>query len=160
MNRKILLLPLLLLEVMITRAEVTHLQVVPLAGTEHAEAISQIGYIKYTADRLYIYSHADVLLHSAAFADTRKLVFGEPKEIPTSMENVSAHSIRVYPNPTQDALWLENTQGETIRILTLQGQLIETIQAQEGTTVIPVAQLQAGTYLLLIHSEIVKFIKQ
>ena len=159
MKTKLLTLFVVML-VAVRASAATHLKVEPLDGLERAEAISQIGYIKYTSDRLYIYSHTDELLHSAAFADTRKLMFGEVKDIPTSMENASASTIHVYPNPTQDALCLDNTQDETIKIVTLQGQVVETFHAQGGTTVIPVANLQAGTYLLLINSEIVKFIKQ
>ena len=165
MKKKIFLLPLLLLAAIMLHAEATYLIVVPLSGSERAKSISNIGYIRYTPDSLLIYSHDNSLFHKAAFADTRKLIFGDiddlPNEdFPSGTENASASTIRVYPNPTQDALMLENTQGESISIVTLQGQVVETIQAQKGTTVIPVSNLQAGSYLLLINSEIVKFIKQ
>jgi hypothetical protein len=160
MNGKILLLLPLLLSAVMARAEATHLKVIPLEGAERAEAISEIGSIRYTADSMFIYSHSNALLHKAAFAEMRKLVFGEAPEMPTAVGNTSASYLRVYPNPARDALVLDNTQAADVKILTVQGQVVTNLQAKEGITVIPVSNLQNGTYFLLIGSEIVKFIKQ
>ena len=70
-------------------------------------------------------------------------------------------SISVFPNPTQEMLYVDGINaGETIRIFSLDGQMLLASTAGNGTISLSVESLSNGVYLLQIGTEIVKFIKQ
>lgn len=137
----------------------TALIIQPLAGNEQANALAQIGYVKVTPDSLFVFSHGDFLLSKAAIKDIRHIRFGEPNQ-PTSIDNVqSATTCRVYPNPTQDKLVIENAEGEKVYIFDINGRLLQTANLQDGNATLNVSPLPQGEYLLLLNTQTVKFIK-
>ena len=70
-------------------------------------------------------------------------------------------SIKIFPNPTQKILYIDGINaGETIRIFSLDGQMLLASTACNGTVSLSVESLSNGVYLLQIGTEIVKFIKQ
>ena len=70
-------------------------------------------------------------------------------------------SIKIFPNPTQKILYIDGINaGETIRIFSLDGQMLLSSTAGNGTISLSVESLSNGVYLLQIGTEIVKFIKQ
>lgn len=137
----------------------TALIIQPLTGNEQANALAQIGYVKVMPDSLFIFSHGDFLLSKAAIKDIRHIRFGEPNQ-PTSIDDVQSATIcRVYPNPTQDRLVIENAEGEKVYIFDLNGRLLQTANLQDGNATLNVSPLPQGEYLLLLNTQTIKFIK-
>ena len=156
MKQKLLLIPLLFAAI-VAKAEIS-LIVQPLNGDERAQALSTIGYVKVTADSLFIYSHSDLQLDKNAIKDVRHIRYGELAEI-TSIEDVQVSACRIYPNPTQDKLVIENAEGEKVYIFDINGRLLQTANLQNGNATLNVSPLPQGEYLLLLNTQTVKFIK-
>lgn len=153
-------LTLLLLLVAITMMAETSLIIKPLIGQEQANTLDQIGYVKVTPDSLFVFSHNDFLLSKMAIKDVRHIRYGEPNEA-TSIDDVKASTTcRVYPNPTQDRLIIDNANCEEAYIFDLNGHLLQTTPINGEHTSINVTSLPQGDYLLLLNNQTVKFIKQ
>jgi len=158
MKRKTLTI-LLLFVAIVTMAE-TSLIIKPLTGNEQANAFAQIGYVKVTPDSLFVYSHSDFLLSKIAIKDVRHIRYGEPNEA-TSIDDVqSATTCRIYPNPTQDMLIIDNADCEKAYIFDLNGRLLQTTPINGEHTSVNVTSLPQGDYLLLLNNQTVKFIKK
>lgn len=159
MKRKLFILSLLF--VAIAAMAETSLIIQPLTGQEQANAFAQVGYVKVTQDSLSVFSHSDFLLSKIAIKDVRHIRYGEPNNVATSIDDVqSATTCRVYPNPTQDMLIIDNANCEKAYIFDLNGRLLQTTPISEERTSINVTSLPQGDYLLLLNNQTVKFIKQ
>jgi hypothetical protein len=138
----------------------TALIIKPLAGTEQANALEKIGYVKVTQDSLFVFSHSDYLLSKIAIKDVRHIRYGEPNDA-TSIDGVQVTTTcRVYPNPTQDVLIVDNANCEKAYIFDLNGHLLQTTPVDGEHTLINVTSLPQGDYLLLLNNQTIKFIKQ
>jgi len=158
MKRKTFLISLLF--VAIAAMAETALIIQPLTGDEQATALSTIGYIKMTPESLYVYSHSDLLLSKTAIKDINYLYFGK-SGIATSFDNVqAATSCRVYPNPTQDMLIIENANSDKAFIFDISGRMLQTLSIDGDHTSINVNSLPLGEYLLFLDNQTVKFLKQ
>jgi hypothetical protein len=158
MKRKLIFISLLF--VAIAAMAETSLIIQPLAGEEQSTAISTIGYIKMTPESLYVYSHSDLLLSQTAIKDINYLHFWK-SENATNFENVQATtSCRVYPNPTQDMLIIDNANCDKAFIFDINGHLLQTISIDRVQTSINVNSLPLGEYLLFLSNQTVKFLKQ
>ena len=157
MRQKILLIPLLFVAIVIIAN--TSLIVQPLSGNEQAQTLSTIGYVKVTSDSLLIYSHSDMLLGKNAIKDIRHIRYGEPNE-PTSIDDVNVTSCRIYPNPTQDILIIDNVDSNNAFIFDLNGHLLQTNPLNGEKATINVTALPKGDYILLLNTQTFKFIKQ
>lgn len=73
----------------------------------------------------------------------------------TEIKSVIAQPLVVYPNPTSDVLYVQQTQRSQFVILNAVGQIVHT-----GTTdgIIDVQQLAAGAYILQLETEEALFI--
>ena len=137
----------------------TALIIQPLNGEEQANALAQIGYVKVTPDSLFVFSHGDFLLSKAAIKDIRHIRYGEPDEQQGIEDVQSTTTCRVYPNPTQDRLVIENAEGEKVYIFDINGRLLQTANLQDGNATLNISPLPQGEYLLLLNTQTVKFIK-
>lgn len=160
MKRKTLLFLLVLIAIT-TMAE-TALIIKPLSNAEQVKALQEIGYLKLTQDSLFVYSHSDNLFSKSALRDIRHIRYGDTKDTPTGEieTNNLLVSCRVYPNPTQDILIVENANSGMAYIFDLNGHLLQTTSLQEGTSSVNVCSLPHGEYLLLLNTQTYKFIKQ
>ena len=158
MKRKLIILSLLFVAIA-AKAE-TSLIIQPLTGNEQANALAQIGYVKVTQDSLFVFSHSDYLLSKIAIKDVRHIRYGEPNEA-TSIDDVqTSTTCRVYPNPTQDMLIIDNANCDKAYIFDLKGRLLQTTSISGEHTSINVTSLPQGDYLLLLNNQTIKFIKQ
>ena len=102
-----------------------------------------------------------VLAERNLYDDIRRIVIFDDNEGNTVKTEDNLLSISVFPNPTQEMLYVDGiNSGETIRIFSLDGQMLLSSTAGNGTISLSVASLTNGVYLLQIGTEIVKFIKQ
>ena len=104
------------------------------------------------------HSHGDptsgLLLASEQIANIRKITFSASSS--TSVENVESQTIVVYPNPTQDILYIKGIESQPLRVYDLQGRVLQVGNGNQMT----VSNLSSGTYLLQIGIQVVRFIKQ
>ncbi|MBN2662236.1 MAG: T9SS type A sorting domain-containing protein [Bacteroidales bacterium] len=69
--------------------------------------------------------------------------------VPSSVVSVYQHNeLKAYPNPVTNLLTVEVQAGSTIQIYSILGALVQTVVATDNTTVIDMANLPAGTYVI------------
>ena len=136
----------------------THIVVQPLSGQDQYYSLAQIGRLVLQNETLYLYDKAGIELGHTLLTEVGKIVFGEKGD---NLVDEKHESYVVYPNPTHDMLIVRGIEpNQTIRIYSLQGLLIQTVQTQNEGTIIQVNNLPNGTYLLQLGAELVKFIKK
>lgn len=142
------------------QAEVTHLRIETLFGMEQQSALATIGKLVIGTNELCLYDKKGDWLGCTSLAQVGSIFFYEGSDIPSSLNEAATPTIQVFPNPAQDALFIRGVQGEqTVRLFSLQGQLILSAIITNGEAVLPVGSLQNATYLLQIGAQIVKIIK-
>lgn len=160
MNRKTLIISLL--TIALTAIAETSLIIKPLNGEEQAKALTQIGYVKVSEDSLFVYSHSDYLYSKSAIKDIQHIRYGEPNNTPT--RNLDGSSVmlscRVYPNPAQDILILENANCEKAHVFDLNGHLLQSVNLHGVQNTVNVSSLPIGEYILMLNNQTYKFIKQ
>lgn len=143
---------------------VPSLVVKPLRGAECITALGVVGKLVYSGDSLYVYNKAQTLVFSNLLANVQHVrLSDEQPSTPTSVENMqggSALQVKVYPNPTQEVLHVENAQSEVLRLYAMDGRLVGTQAVENGSAQVDMAELPAGNYLLLCGKESFQVIKQ
>ena len=143
---------------------VPSLVVKPLSGKECITALGVVGKLVYSGDSLYVYDKAQTLVFSDLLANVKHVRFSdEQPSTPTSVENTQGEStlqVKVYPNPTQEVLHVENAQSEVLRLYAMDGRLVGTQAVENGAAQVDMAELPAGNYLLLCGKESFQVIKQ
>lgn len=123
-------------------------------GAQQLQDIALIGKWVFVGEELQLLDKAGNLLASEVIADIRKITFSASSI--TTVENAVENSIMVYPNPTQDILFVNGIEAQALRVYDLQGRMLHT----ENGTQISVSHLPMGTYLLQIGTQVLRFIKQ
>lgn len=135
-----------------------------LNGEEYKATISSIARweIDGTNEKFRLVALDGTLLAERnLYDDIRRIVIFDDNEGNTVNTEDNLLSISVFPNPTQEMLYVDGINvGETIRIFSLDGQMLLSSTAGNGTISLSVESLSNGVYLLQIGTEIVKFIKQ
>jgi len=157
MRRKLFIIPMLL--VAIAAIAETSLVIQPLTGDAQANALAKIGYVKVTPDSLFVFSHSNILLSEIAIKDVQYIRYGELNNN-QSIDNARMATCRVFPNPTQDRLIIQNANCEKAYIFDLNGRLLQTTPLDGESSFINVTSLPKGEYLLLLNNQTIKFIKQ
>ncbi len=159
MRKTLLLLLFAVMSIGYSMAETT-LRIEYLDGAELTTALSVVGRWEFTDGKFILVStEGEVLAEKASVYDVRKVVF--KSELTPTVTDETTAQLTVYPNPTQDLLFVDGlTEGETVRIYSLEGQLlISEVALHDGAVQLNVASLAEGTYLLQMGTEIVKIIK-
>ena len=95
-----------------------------------------------------------VLAERNLYDDIRRIVIFDDNEGNTVKTEDNLLSISVFPNPTQEMLYVDGINaGETIRIFSLDGQMLLASTAGNGTISLSVESLSNGVYLLQIGTE-------
>jgi CubicO group peptidase (beta-lactamase class C family) len=72
--------------------------------------------------------------------------------------HLNMNDLLLYPNPSGDILVLDNLISDELQILSLNGDLIKTINLYQSNK-IDISDLASGTYLLRINNNTKKFVK-
>ena len=143
---------------------VPSLVVKPLRGAECITALGVVGKLVYSGDSLYVYDKAQTMVFSDLLANVQHVCFSdEQPSTPTNVENTQGEStlqVKVYPNPTQEVLHVENAQSDVLRLYSMDGRLVGTQAVENGSAQVDMAELPAGNYLLLCGKESFQVIKQ
>ena len=140
------------------------LVVKPLVGTECISALSTVGKLVYSGDSLYVYDKSQTIVFKDLLLNVKHIRFSdEQPSTPTDVENTQSDNtlkVKVYPNPTQDILMVENAQGDMLRLYTMDGRLLETQLLINGSAQVNMTNFPTGNYLLLSGNQSFQVIKQ
>jgi hypothetical protein len=151
--RKRILSTLLLLGISSSLAWAT-LTIEWLNGTKQTEAISRIGKIVFTGDKMSLTDVNGNLLAESDIDDVRKIVF--VKEATKEITPQNEEEISVYPNPTSNILYINGlNKHEKVHLFDTNGKLVKSCQETE----LDMNDLSNGIYLLQIRTQVVKVIK-
>ena len=153
MKQKIVLLAIAILCGMNVLA--TNLVIERYAGAEMVQDIAVIGKWVFVDTNLQLLDKEGNILATEPLDNVRKIVFSN-ESITTALENVENGTIIVYPNPTQDVLYIQGIEAQTLRVYNMQGSMLQTTEGAQ----VSVSHLPTGTYLLQIGTQVVRFIKQ
>lgn len=87
----------------------------------------------------------------AIITNTARNTLVNTSDVPATM-NLVKH-INVYPNPANNYIHVENLEGGSLYILTLNGSLIAKYEVANSSTAINVSKLPAGIYILKAESK-------
>ncbi len=133
----------------------TNLVIESHSGATLLQDITLIGQWKFQDDYLYLLDKSGAILASESLDNIKEITFSN--SVNTNLNNVQSYNtIVVYPNPTQDVLYVKGMDAQTIRVYDLKGNMLLT----EHGTQIHVADIANGTYLLQIGTQVVRFIKK
>lgn len=142
-------------------AEEPVLHVVPLEGNLRDMALSAIGKVVYRGDSLYVRDQIGNVLYAQSLRHIGHIVYAERQKTPTDISTSQEQAeVKVYPNPTQGLLMVQNAEGEQVHIYDLQGKVVLAASLYEGTASVDVSLLPVGTYVLLVQNGVFQFIKQ
>ena len=133
----------------------TSLVLLQTDGSQQLQDIAKIGKWVFTEENLQLIDKDGNVLATEPIAEVKKITFSISNS-ETTTENVAIKSIVVYPNPTQDILHITGVTPQTLRVFDLQGRLFIT----DNSTQVNVSNLNAGTYLLQVGTQVIRFIKQ
>ena len=123
------------------------------AGANMVQDIALIGKWVFVDTNLQLIDKEGTVLATEPIANIQQIVFSDTC---TAVEDIVKGSIVVYPNPTQDILYIKGIETQTLRVYDLHGHALQTTQGTE----VSVSNLPIGTYLLQIGTQVVRFIKQ
>lgn len=123
-------------------------------GAQQLHDIALIGKWVFVGEELQLLDKAGAVLATEQIANIRKITFSFSST--TAVEDVKDDAILVYPNPTQDILYVKGIESQPLRVYDLQGRVLQVEHGNQLT----VSNLSSGTYLLQIGTQVVRFIKQ
>ena len=139
--------------------EPTHMKIEFLSGSEQLQAIAQIGKITFADSMMVLHDLEGNVLGSTDVRLIGKIVFCDSS--PTTVTNATQPTIQVFPNPTQESLFVRGAvEKQTVRIYSMRGQLVQSAVITAGEAQLHVGGLPTGTYLLQIGAQVVRFIKE
>ena len=133
----------------------TSLVLLQTDGVQQVQDIAKIGKWVFTEENLQLIDKDGNVLAIEPIAEVKKITFSISNS-ETTTENVAINSIVVYPNPTQDILHITGITPQTLRVFDLQGRLL----IIDNSTQVNVSNLNTGTYLLQVGTQVIRFIKQ
>ena len=133
----------------------TSLVLLQTDGSQQLQDIAKIGKWVFTEENLQLIDKDGNVLAIKPIAEVKKITFSISNS-ETTTENVAINSIVVYPNPTQDILHITGITPQTLRVFDLQGRLL----IIGNSTQVNVSNLNTGTYLLQVGTQVIRFIKQ
>ena len=133
----------------------TSLVLLQTDGSQQLQDIAKIGKWVFTEENLQLIDKDGNVLAIEPIAEVKKITFSISNS-ETTTENVAIKSIVVYPNPTQDILHIAGITPQTLRVFDLQGRLL----IIDNSTQVNVSNLNTGTYLLQVGTQVIRFIKQ
>jgi hypothetical protein len=164
MKKRLLMILPLLLGAMMTVAETNLIITSAETGTDLPYALSSIGKISFAENgsfgqTIYLYNPSGDEIAHRNLSSIAKIYFKEGTI--DAVEDVNTSVVRVYPNPTAETIHISGLQaGQTVRIYTLQGQMLTDLNVKSEETEVDVRALPNDSYLLQIGSEVFKLIKQ
>lgn len=129
------------------------------SGKEVKADLAAIGRLEFSPDSVFLVSLDGMRLGAEAKGKLQHIRVAQ-KSI-SNIDAVPETELFVYPNPTTNTLTINSIEhNTTARIYTTNGQLLQAVSLFEGSNMLSVESLGAGTYLLQINTHVIRFIKQ
>ncbi len=152
MNNRFILLVMLCCSMQLMA---TNLVLQKTNGAQQLQDIAVIGKWIFVEDDLQLLGHDGTILAQEPIKNIRKITLIS-SEVLSATENITTPNIVIYPNPAQEILLVKGVESQVLRVFDLQGRLLKTTDGVQVT----VSDLTAGTYLLQVGTQVVRFIKQ
>ena len=155
MDKKFFLLGLVLLVAgHFMTAQNTTIKIVSADGTEMTSDLLNVRNIVFEDNTMTVNMKTEYL----SYTNITCIRFNQSMGIETlPVES----SVSVFPNPVQTNLTVSGVNKNVkINLLNTNGTLLQSIPAQDYSTIINVSSLPQGLYLLQIGEQVIKFIKQ
>lgn len=124
-------------------------------GTEHVYQLTEEGQLYFENGERLIIEDGTGTTASFQLANIQKLVSTEV----TGVEESSASSLQLIPNPARNSFLIKNLQGSCLaHIYTLDGRLVKSFETSENQLV-DISDLVPGMYLLHIDGQTLKMMK-
>lgn len=139
------------------------LVVQPLSGAQSVTALTKMGKVVYSGDYLIVYDNDGSVVYRALFSDVQHVRYSDEvgQEDPVEVEMVDeSMSVVAYPNPTSDVLYVDNADGDCVRLYSVDGCLLEIVQLNDGSVSIDMSDYSAGTYVLVSGNRVFNVIKR
>jgi len=75
------------------------------------------------------------------------------KPLGISEVSKAANAVSIYPNPTTGILKVKNADNSTIKVYSIAGNLVKTIDSRSTMTTVDLSELSKGTYLVKVIKE-------
>jgi hypothetical protein len=77
-----------------------------------------------------------------------------------SLENgKNTEGVKIYPNPANNVLFIENAEGNRVEIVNILGQIIKSILPNNNQFQITINELKSGIYFIKTGNELIRFVK-
>ena len=139
------------------------LVVKPLSGAQSVTALTKMGKVVYSGDYLIVYDNDGSVIYRALFSKVQHVRYSDEagQETPVDVEPVDeSMSVVAYPNPTSDVLYVDNADGDVIRIYSFEGRLVQTVAVVDGQAFIDMSVYSSGTYILVSGTQVFNVIKK
>jgi hypothetical protein len=139
------------------------LVVKPLSGAQSVTALAKVGKVVYSGDYLIVYDNDGSVVYRTPFSEVQHVRYSDEvgPEDPVEVEMVDeSMSVVAYPNPTSDVLYVENADGDCVRLYSVDGCLLEIVQLNDGSVSIDMSDYSAGTYVLVSGNRVFNVIKR
>lgn len=77
-----------------------------------------------------------------------------------AVEEVSAQSLNIYPNPATSCFKFNIENDATVEIIDMTGRMVMSIEAKAGENNVNVSELGNGVYFVKMGASVVKFVKE
>ena len=139
------------------------LVVKPLSGAQSVKALAKVGKVVYSGDYFIVYDNDGSVIYRALFSEVQHVRYSDEagQETPVDVESVDeSMSVVAYPNPTSDVLYVDNADGDCVRLYSVDGRLLEIVQLNDGRVSIDMSDYSAGTYVLVSGNRVFNVIKR
>lgn len=108
-------------------------------------------------------SNLSVVIFIQNDADKSVLQSTYAANTPLSNENFENVSVKLYPNPASETLYIQSPNAAKVAVIDITGKVLAQYNITEGTHSIPISRLTNGVYLIKIQGDnfekIEKFVK-
>ena len=139
------------------------LVVKPLSGAQSVTALTKMGKVVYSGDYLIVYDNDGSVIYRALFSEVQHVRYLDEAgpDITVEVEEGDEFmSVVAYPNPTSDVLYVDNADGDCVRLYSVDGRLLEIVQLNDGSVSIDMSDYSAGTYVLVSGNRVFNVIKR
>lgn len=115
-----------------------------------------------------VYTHSDALFNQNSHKTIYYRLkindldssFDFSKIISITTENRGGAKIKVFPNPANAVLFIDNAEGKDVDIINVLGQIVATFSPINNPAELAINHLQTGVYFVKTKGEMVRFVKQ
>ena len=112
------------------------------------------------ANDFYYYLY-DMEVLDRTYCESAKAELAVNVDICTGTNNMTKTKlIEVYPNPTQNILTIKNEEAQQIKLMDVQGKLLQTIQVKNNMQTMDLSNYAPGTYYIQVTLENNKIISE